>query len=115
MCQSKQKAEPFVLYTLSNDPWWLLGVQALDGVGAGIFGALFPIVIADITRSTGRFNISQGAVATTQGLGAAISANLAGVLIVWAGYSVMFLTLAAIAAIGFVTYWVAMPETKQAS
>ena len=100
------------LYTVSNDPWWLVGVQALDGVGAGIFGALFPVVIADLTKGTGRFNVSQGAVATAQGLGAALSASLAGAIIVAAGYSVSFLTLAGIAAVGFVLYLTAMPETK---
>ena len=100
------------LYTVSNDPWWLVGVQALDGVGAGIFGALFPVVIADLTKGTGRFNVSQGAVATAQGLGAALSASLAGAIIVAAGYSFSFLTLAAIAAVGFVLYLTAMPETK---
>jgi len=102
------------LYTVSNDPYWLVGVQALDGVGAGIFGALFPVVIADLTEGSGRFNVSQGAVATTQGLGAALSASLAGAIIVWAGYSVSFLTLAAIAAAGFTLYLLAMPETKKA-
>ncbi len=53
-----------VLYTLSDNPFWLVGVQLLDGVGAGVYGALFPIVVADLTRGTGRFNVSQGAVAT---------------------------------------------------
>jgi MFS family permease len=100
------------LYTVSNDPWWLVGVQAMDGVGAGIFGALFPVVIADLTKGSGRFNVSQGAVATAQGLGAALSATLAGSIIVAAGYSVSFLTLAGIAAAGLVLYLVAMPETK---
>lgn len=101
------------LYTVSNDPWWLVGVQALDGIGAGIFGALFPVVIADLTKGSGRFNVSQGAVATAQGLGAALSATLTGSIIVWAGYSAGFLTLAVIAATGFVLYLVAMPETKR--
>jgi len=100
------------LYTVSNDPWWLVGVQALDGIGAGIFGALFPVVIADLTKGTGRFNVSQGVVATVQGLGAALSATLAGAIIVGAGYTAGFLTLAAIAGGGFVLYLVAMPETK---
>jgi hypothetical protein len=100
------------LYTLSNDAWWLVGVQALDGVGAGIFGALFPVVIADLTKGSGRFNVAQGAVATAQGLGAALSATLAGTIIVGAGYAVSFLTLAAIAAVGLALYAVAMPETK---
>ncbi len=102
------------LYTVSDDPWWLVGVQALDGVGAGIFGALFPVVIADLTRGTGRFNVSQGAVASAQGLGAALSATLAGAIIVWAGYTTSFLTLAAIAGAGLALYFVAMPETKDA-
>ena len=62
------------LYTLSDNAFWLLGVQFLDGVGAGIYEALTPLVIADIMRGTGRYNLAQGAVATTQGVGASISA-----------------------------------------
>lgn len=100
------------LYVVSDNPFWLVAVQALDGVGAGIFGALFPVVVADLTRGTGRFNVSQGAVATVQGLGAALSATLAGVIIVSAGYSAAFLTLAAIAGVGLVAYLVMMPETR---
>jgi MFS family permease len=42
-----------VLYTLTNDPYALVAVQLLDGVGAGIFGALFFIVVADLTNGTG--------------------------------------------------------------
>lgn len=57
------------LYTVSDNAVWLLALQTLDGVGAGIFGALFPIVVADLTRGSGRFNVAQGAVATAQGLG----------------------------------------------
>ena len=100
-----------VLYTVSNNPAYLVAVQCLDGIGAGIYGALFPLVVADLTRGTGRFNVSQGAVATAQGLGAALSASLAGLVIVSAGYSVAFLVLAGIAAVGFCIYLFAMPET----
>ncbi|WP_232628605.1 MFS transporter [Methylobacterium sp. Leaf118] len=100
-----------VLYTVSDNPYYLVAVQCLDGIGAGIFGALFPIVVADLTRGTGRFNVAQGAVATAQGLGAAFSATLAGIIIVGAGYSAAFLTLAAVAAAGFVLYLLFMPET----
>ena len=60
------------LYPLSDNPYWLVGVQTLDGVGAGIFGALFPLVVADLTRGTGHFNVSQGAIATAAGLGGAL-------------------------------------------
>lgn len=100
-----------LLYTLSDAPAWLLGVQLLDGIGAGIFGALFPVIIASLTRGTGRFNVAQGAVSTVQGLGGALSTAIAGAIIVWGGYSAAFLTLSAVAAVGLVLYWRAMPET----
>ncbi|MCJ2051089.1 MFS transporter [Methylobacterium sp. J-070] len=104
-----------VLYTLSDNPFWLVGVQLLDGIGAGVYGALFPIVVADLTRGGGRFNAAQGAVATAQGIGASLSATLAGVIIVSAGYATAFLALAAIAALGFVLYLALMPETRGAA
>lgn len=101
-----------VLYTFSDNPFYLVGVQLLDGVGAGIYGALFPVIVADLTKGTGRFNVSQGAVATSQGVGASLSASLAGVIIVSSGYSVAFLSLAVIAGLGFALYLLVMPETR---
>lgn len=101
-----------VLYTVSDNAVWLVVVQALDGVGAGIFGALFPVVVADLTRGTGRFNVAQGAVATAQGLGGALSAGLAGAVIVAKGYDVAFWMLAAVALMGLVAYATVMPESR---
>lgn len=101
-----------VLYTVWDNPVWLVAVQALDGIGAGIFGALFPVVIADLTAGSGRFNLAQGALATVQGAGAALSAGLAGLLIVGAGYHTAFLTLSAIAVVGLILYATALPETR---
>jgi MFS family permease len=99
------------LYPLSDNSYWLVGVQLLDGVGAGIFGALFPLVVADLTRGTGHFNVSQGAIATAAGLGAALSAAAAGFIVVAAGYSAAFLSLAAIAAVALALFVIMMPET----
>src|SRR6202158_3031973 len=62
-----------VLYTFSDNSYWLVAVQLLDGVGAGIYGAIFPIVVADLMRGTGRFNIAQGVIITAQEIGAALS------------------------------------------
>lgn len=101
------------LYTISDNPFWLVGVQLLDGVGAGIFGAIFPVVVADLMRNTGRFNVAQGAVMTAQSIGAALSTTLAGSVVVGAGYSAAFITLGAVAAIGAVICLLALPETRQ--
>ena len=100
------------LYVVSDNPFWLVGVQLLDGVGAGIFGALFPIVVKDLTDGTGRFNVSLGALAAVFGLGAALSPGIAGLVLQAAGYDAAFLTLAAIALAAFVLVLVALPETQ---
>jgi MFS family permease len=100
-----------VLYTFSNSAPWLICVQLLDGVGAGIFGAITPLLIADLTRGTGRYNLAQGGIATAQGLGASVSGLFAGMVVDHFGYSVGFLTLGAFACVALVTLLLAMPET----
>ncbi|MDL2185973.1 MFS transporter [Pseudomonas sp. ChxA] len=102
-----------VLYTLSSDPYWLVAVQMLDGIGAGIFGALFPVIVKDLTQGTGRFNVSLGALSTAFGLGAALSSSLAGFVVQQAGYNAAFLTLAGVAAVALALLWLAMPETLE--
>jgi hypothetical protein len=104
-----------VLYTLSDNTAWLIGVQLLDGVGAGLIGALFPVVVADLTRGSGHFAAAQGVVGTVHAIGGVISMALAGQLVVRFGYNATFLTLAAVAALGAVVFWLAMPETRGAT
>lgn len=103
------------LYTLSDNPYFLIGVQLLDGIGAAIFGVVSVLIIADLTRGTGRFNLTQGVVATSTGLGAALSNGLAGFIVKHAGYNTAFLFLAAVAAVGCVLFHLAMPETRRES
>jgi MFS family permease len=100
-----------VLYTFSDNTAWLIGVQLLDGIGAGIFGAITPLVLADLMRGTGRYNIAQGAVATMQGIGASTSGLVAGLIVDHFGYSVAFLEGAVAAGIAFGTLVILMPET----
>jgi MFS family permease len=100
-----------VLYTFSDSAPWLIGVQLLDGVGAGIFGAITPLVVADLMRGTGRYNLAQGAVATAQGLGASLSGLAAGIIVDHLGYSAAFLTFGAAACTALAALFLAMPET----
>lgn len=103
------------LYTVWDHPAWLIGVQLLDGLGAGLIGALFPVVVADLTRGSGHFAGTQGAVGTVHALGGIASGVLAGTLVVQAGYDAAFLALAAIAALGGLLFWRSMPETRDAA
>ena len=85
----------------------------LDGVGAGVFGALTPLVIADIMRGTGRYNLAQGAIATMVGIGASLSGLAAGEIVDHFGYASAFLTLGAAALVAATVFGLAMPETAE--
>jgi MFS family permease len=100
-----------VLYTFSDNSFWLIGVQLLDGIGAGIFGALAPLVVADIMRGTGRYNLALGAIATVQGIGASVSGLAAGEIVDHFGYSAAFLILGAAALVAVIVFALKMPET----
>lgn len=101
-----------LLYTLTSNTALLIAIQLLDGIAAAIFGVVSVLVIADLTRGTGRFNLTLGAVTMAVGIGAAMSQLVAGTLVVHAGSSVGFLVLAGIAAVGCALFALAMPETR---
>lgn len=101
------------LYTLSDDPFFIVAVQLLDGIGAGIFGVLWVTVVADLTKGTGRYNLTLGAVATAQSIGAALSNVVAGYVVSGWGYNAGFLMLAGIAAGALTIFYWAMPETRE--
>jgi MFS family permease len=103
-----------VLYTLTADPIALIAVQVLDGVGAGIFGVASVLVVADLTRGTGRFNLTNGAIGTATSLGASLSHVVSGLIVQHVGYDAAFLALSAVASIAVGCLWIAMPETSDA-
>jgi len=94
---------------------WLIAVQMLDGIGAGIFGVLIVLVVSDLTRGSGRFNITQGAVATAISLGAAISNLSAGFVVDAVGYAATFCCLAVIALMALMVFALGVPETRPAA
>jgi len=100
------------LYTLSDNSLFIIAVQFLDGIGAGIFGVLWVLVVADLTKGTGRYNVTQGVIATAQGSGAAFSNLLAGYIVEAAGYNAAFVSLAGIAAVALAVFYFTVPETK---
>ncbi len=67
-----------VMYTLSDNSYFLIAIQGLDGAANGIFGVVFLLILADVTHGTGRFNVAQGALTALVGLGASLSNLVAG-------------------------------------
>jgi predicted MFS family arabinose efflux permease len=103
-----------LLFALVSDPTLLLAVQILDGITASVFAVMVPLVVADLTRGTGHFNLGQGILGTATGIGASLSAPLAGFLTDRFGGAAAFGSLAAIALAGFMLVWFLMPETRPA-
>lgn len=102
-----------LVYTIMQNPYALVAVQLLDGIGAGIFGALFFIVVADLTKGTGRYNLAQGASGACWGLGAALSNGAAGYIVNTFGYSPAFLFLIGCALAAFLLFWLGVKETGE--
>jgi predicted MFS family arabinose efflux permease len=90
----------------------LVAIQILDGVGAGMFGVVSVLVIADLTQGSGRFNITLGAIATAVGIGASLSQTIAGAIVHHFSFDAAFLFLAGIAATAFCILYFFMPETR---
>ncbi|MGB2668979.1 MAG: MFS transporter [Candidatus Acidiferrum sp.] len=67
-------------------------------------------MIKDRTE-TGRFNLTSGALATTVGIGAALSTTIGGILIQRFSYHLSFLGLAFVALFAFGVVWFAVSET----
>jgi MFS family permease len=104
-----------VLYTVSDHAAWLVSVQLLDGIGNGLFATLAGIVVADLMRGTGSYNLALGLVATAQGVGASLSNAVAGGIVVVAGYNAAFIALAGTAALALWILVGFMPETGRAA
>ncbi len=100
-----------VLYTLTTNTGALVAIQILDGVGAGIFGVVSVLVIADLTRGTGRFNLTLGAISTAVSIGASLSQVIAGSIVHHFSSNAGFLFLAAVASTALGILYFFMPET----
>jgi MFS family permease len=103
-----------LLFATVHDPYFLVAVQAFDGITAAVFAVMVPLIVADVAFGSGHFNLAQGIVGTAIGIGASLSTVLAGYVSDRFGSSVAFLGLAGVAALGLLAIALIMPETRRA-
>lgn len=101
------------MFAAGSDPYFPVSVQVLDGIANGIFGVLNILIIADLTQGTGRYNVTQGLIATTIGAGASLSNLVAGGVVDATGYAGGFVFLAVVALAALVMFYLGVPETRQ--
>ena len=102
LLQCVQAAEKAMMATPSPR-----GYLPIDGIAA------YDAAVKSLVFGADSEPVTSGRVATVQGIGASRSNIVAGLIVVKAGYSAAFLTLAAVALAAFATFLVAMPETRK--
>lgn len=102
-----------LLFAYTDSPTLLVAIQVFDGISAAVLGVMVPLVVSDVTRGTGRFNLALGAVGTAMGIGAALSTSLAGLMADRLGSHTAFLGLALVGLAAFGLLALIMPETRR--
>jgi MFS family permease len=101
-----------LLFAWTTDPMFLIAAQILDGVSGTMLGVLTTLIVADLTKGTGRFNLAQGFVGTISGVGASLSTTLSSLVAGSLGRAAGFLGIAAVALAAVLLLWFLMPETN---
>ncbi len=102
-------------FSLTGEPEWLVLFQSLDGLSAAVLAVVTPLIIVDLTRENGHFNLAQGLAGSAAGVGAALSTTLTGYMSDRYGSYAAFNLLTILAALGFVAVRLLMPETEPES
>jgi len=101
-----------VLIAFAPDSWSMIAIQSLSGISGAVFGVMLPLVCADLTIGSGRFNLCLGLVSLAVYVGASLSTTLAG----WAadqfGDMAAFIALALVGLAGTAMVGLVMPETR---
>ena len=101
-----------LLALLSDYQELVVLAQTLDGLSGAMLGVLLPLLAADLTRGTNRFNLCIGVFGLASGLGATFSTAAAGAIADNLGTPAAFFALATAGAFAALLAWLAMPETK---
>jgi MFS family permease len=99
-------------FALTADPALLVVVQMLDGLSGATLGVLTTLVIADLAKGTGRFNLAQGLVGTLSGIGASLSTAMSGLVVEKFSYTAGFLSVTTVGLMAVAILWMFMPETR---
>jgi hypothetical protein len=102
-----------VQFALTSNPLALTAIQVPDGITGAVIGVMTALVIADVTKGTGRFNLAQGMFGTLMGVGASLSPTLSGLIVHHLGYWAGFVSLAGEGLIALVVLALFLPETKE--
>ncbi len=103
-----------LLFAIGGPPELLVLYQALDGLGAATFAVMLPLIVADITRDSGHFNLAYAGLGLAMTGGAALSNALGGAIAGAVGVAPAFLALASAGLLAMCAVAFVLPETRPA-
>ena len=101
-----------LVYATLPGPFALILGNLLNAFSAAIFGVTMTVVAADLTRETGGFNLTLGALGVAISIGASLSTFSTGISVALFGVRGAALSLALVGLSGLLVLWAAMPETR---
>ena len=100
-------------YALAHSPNMVVFLQALDGIGAGIYGVAIVAFAADLTKGKGQFNSLLGIFATAQAVGGVVGPILSGLVLQHFGFKTTFVGFAALALAAAGVFQMFVPKTAR--
>ena len=101
-----------LLLSVVTDPFWIVPVQALDGLGGAAFGVMTPLIAADISGHRGRFNLRMGIIGLAVGVAATVSYTVSGRIATDLGTPTAFIALEVTGIFAVLAVALLMPETR---
>jgi MFS family permease len=101
-----------LFFAVATNPVLLICIQLLDGISGSMLGVLTALIVADLTKGTGRFNLAQGFVGTLAGVGASLSTTFFSLIAGNFGGAIGFISIACVALSLVLIVWFWMPETR---
>jgi MFS family permease len=90
----------------------VVALELLDGMGGAMYGVLQPLVAADITKGTNRFNLSLGVLGLAAALGASAGSWGAGLIATHFGFLAAFGAMTVVGILATLAVWRLLSETK---
>ena len=101
-----------LLYATLPDVFGLVFGSLLNAFSAAIFGVVMTVVAADLTRGTGCFNLTLGALGVAVSIGASVSTFCTGISAALFGDRGAAVGLVLVGLCGLLLVWTRMPETR---
>lgn len=73
-----------------NNPYILVATQIFDGIGAGIYDIMLPIIVKKLTEGSGRFGFTYGFIVTCWRIGHGVSLLLGEIIVFYISYAAAF-------------------------